>query len=91
VEQLGKERDAQSKFAQEQKVQIEQLSKEHDVQAELAKENQAQKDEALQKLAEIRQDSEEVMGRQHLVSEGITRAEAQIDLIKDLLLRETGL
>lgn len=91
TEQLTKERDEQSKLVQERQERINQLIKERDEQTKLAQDNKAQEEDALKKLEQIKQQSEEVLGRQHLINDEITRAEAQIDLIKDLLLREPGL
>lgn len=42
-------------------------------------------------IDELQQQTEDAHQRQQLLQEELTRAEAQIDLIKDLLLREQGL
>jgi len=44
-----------------------------------------------QQLEEQQQQTEDAHQRQQSLQEELTRAEAQIDLIKDLLLREQGL
>jgi hypothetical protein len=48
-------------------------------------------DEAQQRLQQQESDNLESSHRQQLMHEELVRAEAQIDLIKDLLLREPGL
>ncbi|HNP52608.1 MAG TPA: hypothetical protein PKJ85_12560, partial [Nitrosomonas nitrosa] len=43
------------------------------------------------RIAQLESDLAELNTRQHLLNDEITRAEIQIDLIKDVLLREPGL
>ena len=43
------------------------------------------------RIAQLESDLAELNARQHLLNDEITRAEIQIDLIKDVLLREPGL
>lgn len=45
----------------------------------------------LQRLQELEADNQEYAARQQMLQEELIKAEAQIDLIKDLLLREPGL
>ena len=45
----------------------------------------------LQRLQQLEEENQNYASRQHLLQEELIKAEAQIDLIKDLLLREPGL
>jgi hypothetical protein len=91
-------RDGQAKLAAERQAQVESLGREK---AELtaardglAKDKsslQAQLDEARQQLETGRQQQQELTTRQQLMQEELVKAEAQIELIKDLLLREPSL
>ena len=91
VEQLTKARDEQAKLASERASQLTQLTTQRD---KLHKENQSltsdvqARDAAIGKLNE--QIAEQDQRERQLVEE-IVRAEGQIELIKDLLLREGGL
>ncbi|WP_210545494.1 hypothetical protein [Rhodoferax sp. PAMC 29310] len=74
------------------------LTAARDEQAKLAAERQTalatqQKDSGsnLQRLQQLEADNQEYAARQHMLQEELIKAEAQIDLIKDLLLREPGL
>jgi uncharacterized coiled-coil DUF342 family protein len=51
----------------------------------------SQLDEAHQQLATARQENQELATRQQLMQEELVKAEAQIELIKDLLLRGASL
>jgi hypothetical protein len=91
AEQATKAKDEQARLAQERQVQIEQLT-----QAKAAVEKTA--GERLQKINELlleiqnRKVSEaELVSRQKLMHDEIVRAEAQLELIKDILLRESTL
>jgi hypothetical protein len=74
---LGQARDAQAQLAAQRKTEADQL------QAKL------QQKEA--SIAQLESELAERDTRQHLLNEEMIRAEAQIDLIKDVLLREPGL
>jgi hypothetical protein len=52
---------------------------------------QAQLDEARQQLEASGQQQQEQAARQQLMQEELVKAEAQIELIKDLLLRESSI
>lgn len=89
--QVTKARDEQAKLATERAAQISKLSKECD---DLSEQRQSLKSEAQGKDAAIATLNERIAEQDHrerqLVEE-IVRAEAQIELIKDLLLREGGM
>lgn len=89
--QLTKARDEQAKLASERANLITQLTGQRD---NLGKESQSLKSEVQGKDAAIAKLNERISEQDHrerqLVEE-IVRAEAQIELIKDLLLREGGL
>ena len=89
--QVTKARDEQAKLAAERATQVSQLSSQRD---DLSKQRQALQSEVQGKDAAITTLNERIAEQDHrerqLVEE-IVRAEAQIELIKDLLLREGGL
>lgn len=99
------QRDAEAKAKTEAAAQRDALAKEktaliaaRDEQAKLAAERQSaiatqQKDSAskLQHFQQLEVENREYAVRQHLLQDELIKAEAQIDLIKDLLLREPGL
>ena len=101
LEQITKARDEQSKLAGERLGQLEalkQLAQQVEqltlAKAELEKEKSAltgRLGEAQKRLQQQETDNQESSHRQQLMHEELVRAEAQIDLIKDLLLREPGL
>ncbi len=89
--ELGREiealKQAQAQLEQEKAA----LAGQKEAQAELAAERLRKIDE-LQHQAQARQASEaELSIRQQMIHEEMVRAEAQLDLIKDVLLREPGL
>ena len=67
------------------------LAGRHDEQAKLAAERLKQLNEIQQQIQSRQAGEAELVARQQLMHEEMVRAEAQIDLIKDLLLREPGL
>lgn len=100
-DELTKARDEQAKLASERQARIEELTKARDDLAKKRDELTKARDEQA-KLAESRQKQikelearlaslAELEERQALLVEEMTRAEGQIDLIKDILLREPGL
>ena len=91
VQQLTQARDAQSKLAAERQTQIEALTHARDEQAKLVTEQQRQLDEARLKLEQMEVQNSAFSTHQTLLQDELVRAEAQIDLIKDVLLREPGL
>ena len=104
-DQLGIQRDAEAKAKAEALAQRDQLAQERaalavarDEQAKLAAERQAalvaqQKDATSiqQRLQQLEAENQEQAVRQQMLQEELIKAEAQIELIKDLLLREPGL
>jgi len=62
-----------------------------DEQARVAAERQRQLTELQQQMQARESSQSELSARQQLMHEELVRAEAQIDLIKDLLLRDPGL
>ena len=99
------QRDAEAKAKSEAIAQRDALAKEkaaltaaRDEQAKLATERQtalATQQQATaskqQRLQQLDADNQEFAARQSMLQEELIKAEAQIDLIKDLLLREPGL
>ncbi len=81
AKQFTIERDEQKQLAEQRQDQIEQLSKERDEQMQLAERRNCQ----LQTLTTSNQELEQ---RQQLFREEMLRAESQIELIKDMLLRD---
>ena len=74
------------------------LTAAHEEQANLAAERQAaltlqqhHTTSKLQRIQQLETENQEYAARQHMLQEQIIKAEAQIELIKDLLLREPGL
>ena len=91
LEQAAKAKSDQAKLAAECQQQVEQLTKARDEQAKLATERRQQLDEMQKRLQQLEGQNAEFASRQTLLQEQVVRAEAQIDLIKDVLLREPGL
>jgi hypothetical protein len=91
IQQLTQARDEQAKLAAESQAHIQQLTQARDEQASLAAERQRQLDEMQQRLKQIEGQNAEFAKHQTLLQEEMVRAEAQIELIKDVLLREPGL
>jgi hypothetical protein len=91
IQQLTQARDEQTKVAAEQQTEIQQLTQVRDEQVKVAAERQRQLDEMQKRLKQIEGQNAEFATRHTLLQEEVVRAEAQIDLIKDVLLRESGL
>ncbi len=98
IEQLTKARDEQAKLASERQVQLAQLTQARDEQAKLAQTKQAEIDklkisfqEGQTRASQLEDQLAEMEARQRMMNEEMIRAEGQIDLIKDVLLREPGL
>jgi hypothetical protein len=91
VQDLTKQRDAKAKEAQDRQEQLKKVQTEKDNALSRIKELEQQKSDAVQKYQHQEQQSREDAYRQSQLQEELTRAEAQIELIKDLLLREQGL
>lgn len=91
LDQLTKARDEQARLATERANQLSQMTSQRN---ELNKENQLVKSDAQAKevaIARLNERIAEQDHREHHLVEEIVRAEAQIELIKDLLLREGGM
>ena len=86
-----KSRDEQQKLATERQAKIEVLTKERDAQSKLVAERQQQLAESRGRLQQLEAEHTETITRQNLLQEELVKAEGQIDLIKDLLLREPEL
>ena len=80
-------KQAQAKFEQEKTA----LTGRHDEQAKLAAERLKQINELQQQTQSRHAGEAELSARQQMMHEEMVRAEAQLDLIKDMLLREPGL
>ncbi|NMQ27649.1 hypothetical protein E4Q23_07705 [Candidatus Accumulibacter phosphatis] len=101
IQQLTQARDEQAKLAAEGLAQLEALKQQAQqieqlklAKAELDKETlvlTGRLHDAQQRLQQQESDNLEIIHRQQRMHEELVRAEAQIDLIKDLLLREPAL
>ncbi len=81
IEQLTKARDEQARLAVEHKAQLETANQGKTNQEKLANDRQIQIEKLEQQLAELNQ-------RQPMLDDEFVKAEAQIELIKDILIRE---
>lgn len=87
-------RQTAGKFEQERsalKKTIEDLTKVRDEQSQLAQDRARQIEELQRKAQEIETEGSELATRQEMIREEMARAEAQLDLLKEILLREPGL
>lgn len=87
-------RQAADKFEQERaelKKSIEELAGQRDEQLRLAKDRIRQNEESQRKAQEREAAESELATRQQIIREEMVKAEAQLDLMKDILLREPGL
>jgi hypothetical protein len=98
VAALTQMRDQHTGLAAEQQARIEQLAKARDEQTKLADQRKNELSQLQQKyqqnesrLAGLKADMAERDVRQQMLNDEMVRAEAQIDLIKDVLLRESGI
>lgn len=98
VKQLQQEQEAFSNLAAERLAQMEQLTAARNEQARLADVRQSECNTLKIRLQEVENSKAmlesqlaELEHRQQLMNEEMVKAEGQIDLIKDLLLREPGL
>lgn len=81
LQTIAQARAQAEKLAQDRAAQIEQLTRTRDEQAKLAPEREKE-------LEELRVENREQAFRQSLLKEELVKTEAQVELIKDLLLRE---
>ncbi|MEO8332083.1 MAG: hypothetical protein ABI479_06585, partial [Gallionella sp.] len=79
--QLTNAREEQTRLANERYLQIQQLTVERDQKSKMLAESQ-------QKFSDFEQQRGELEHRQRLLDEEMIKAEAQLDLIKDILIRE---
>ena len=105
IEQLTQGKDDQTRLANERQSKIMQLAQERDEKTKKILEQQILLDQAnksifeltssIEKNAararELEQTNSELQARHNLMDQEIIRAEAQIDLIKDVLLRDSGI
>ena len=105
VQQISQERDEQAKQlsesktqlaqSQQAKTQLDQQLKERQTQIDnltKSRDEQSKKvEQHAQRISLLEADRKEQDARQQMLSDEMIRAEAQIDLIKDVLLREPGL
>lgn len=98
VEALQKAKAAAEQLATERQGQIDKLAKdkadltkERDQALQKAKEIQQRLDDSQKQLTHLQDETLETQRRQQCLQEELVKAEAQIELIKDLLLREPGL
>jgi uncharacterized coiled-coil DUF342 family protein len=91
VQDLTKERDAKAKESNDRQEQIKKIQAENEQIHSKVNELEQHKKDAIQKQQHMDQQAREDSYRQQQLQEELTRAEAQIELIKDLLLREQGL
>ena len=91
LEKRTAERDAQAKRTDDQAATAKQEAQARAKAEQLAEERSRQLTERQQQLQRVQQELAELQTRQALLQEELVRAEAQIDLIKDLLLSEQNL
>lgn len=80
--QLGKARDEQARLAAERAAQVEQLTKARDAYAK-------QSSERHERIAQLDAEMTDLSARYALLQEELIKAEAHVELISDLLLRES--
>ncbi len=88
---LIKERDAQTKLSTDRQNQLAAITKERDTLKADKAALQHQLKTRNDSIADLEKKNAEMSHRQQLMQDELTKAEAQIELIKDLLLRESGL
>lgn len=101
IEALTKERDearSQARPTADVDAQLRKLAQERDEQAKLAAQHKAELDKVSKqnqergaRIAQLENEHAELSQRQTLLGQEMIKAEAQIDLIKDVLLRDPGL
>ena len=83
--------EAAQKQLAERDEQLKQRTQERDNARQQAEENKQACEKAQQAAQKIERENQELQHRQQLLQDELVKGEAQIDLIKDLLLREPGL
>jgi hypothetical protein len=91
VQALKQAKAEVERLAQDRLVQVDKLERARDDQAMLAVELQRRLDEVTKSKADLEESTSELRLRQRLMDEELIKAEGQIELIKDVLLREPGL
>ena len=89
--EITKTRDEQTKLASERKGQLDKITAERDQAQKSVAEQKKTFDNGQQQIKTLENQASESLQRQQLLQEELIKAEAQIELIKDLLLREPGL
>jgi len=88
---LTQARDEQIKLATDRKAQLDKITTERDQLQKSLNESKKALEGAKQQIQQLEEEASESLHRQQLLHEELIKAEAQIELIKDLLLREPGL
>lgn len=83
--------DAQTRLASECKAQLHKASEQRDQQQKALAEHKDTAEANLHYVQTLEREAAEYQHRQRLLEEELVKSEAQLDLIKDLLLREPGL
>ena len=97
LQQATKARDEQAKLAAERQAQLQQTAQARDEQAKLAADRQAETERCHQakqaqaaRISRLESEREALARRQERTDQEMSKAEIQIELIKDLLLRQPG-
>lgn len=95
LESVAEDRDVQARLCAEQQVRIAQLTRDHDEHARVSRERLAHIEKLIRdgedqakRAAEMEKDRADLEHRQRRLDEEFAKAEAQIELIKDVVLRE---
>jgi len=88
---LTQARDEQAKLVTERQTQLDKITAERDQVQKSLNENKKALEGAKLQIQQLEEEASESLHRQQLLHEELIKAEAQIELIKDLLLREPGL
>ena len=89
--QVLAERDALSKAKETETASLIKAKTEKDAFAKEKQTLEAMLNESQERLQQLQSANQELQNRQHLQHEDLVKAEAQIEMIKDLLLREQGI
>ena len=89
--ELTKTCGEQTKLASERKAQLDKITTERDQLQKSVAEQKKTFDNAQQQIKTLENEASDSLQRQQLLNEELLKAEAQIELIKDLLLREPEL
>lgn len=98
LDQATQQTTEQQKIAADRQAQLQKVTHERDEQAQLATKHKAELDKAnkqnqerITRIAQLEDEQAEVTQRQIRINQEMAKAEAQIDLIKDVVLREPGM